>query len=547
MKKTIYLLAVLLSACNGIQVSERLNQVDSLVVKEQFDSANVILSGLEETYMPAEEQAHYYLLRTQLGYLTNEPLPSDSLLDLAIAYYNKVENRQKLADGYYYKSYRSRINQDYPQAILYCKEAERLAKGTNDVRLQFKILESLSYLNGLCGNDQLQLHYAKKALELAQKVQNKNWMAYTYNKISFAFYNLNQNDSALAYVEKSIPCLDYVYDEDKAAFLINAGHLFKNKDTHKAKELFEKSLTYEDHPATYEHLAEISYNEGNSDEAYRLCKIALTKEGRYDKSNLIHSILSYDLERGKLDEASKYVDEVIDIKDSIIYQLRNDTIKDLQLRFDHEVAMHEADKKLISTQWLLMGLLAVLSIMAVYIVVQRKKEDTRQREHQMQLLAYTTEISQLESNRDNALSQIKELESHQEKDSQRIKKLEAEAKDAEEAIRNLNKNIKKLLDDEAPKLKRGRMLYDHIMEGGNTSRWSYKEECLFNNYYAAINYHSFCRIRKVERVSKLSSHNMFYLILKDMGKSDDEVRRILGLSLEGLRSLRNRTRPIEES
>ena len=192
MKKTIYLLAVLLSACNGIQVSERLNQVDSLVVKEQFDSANVILSGLEETYMPAEEQAHYYLLRTQLGYLTNEPLPSDSLLDLAIAYYNKVENRQKLADGYYYKSYRSRINQDYPQAILYCKEAERLAKGTNDVRLQFKILESLSYLNGLCGNDQLQLHYAKKALELAQKAQNKNWMAYTYNKISFAFYNLNQ-------------------------------------------------------------------------------------------------------------------------------------------------------------------------------------------------------------------------------------------------------------------------------------------------------------------------------------------------------------------
>ena len=175
----LFLYAILLSACNGIQVTERLSLIDSLVVKEQYDSACVVLRDLDNTAtMTEEEQAHYYLLATQLGYLTNQPLPSDSLLDQAITYYNKVGNNQKLANCYYYKSARSRLQQDYTQAIWYGKKAEHHANKANDDRLQFKIAENLSYLNGLCGNDQLQLLYAKKALTLAQKEKEKNWIIY---------------------------------------------------------------------------------------------------------------------------------------------------------------------------------------------------------------------------------------------------------------------------------------------------------------------------------------------------------------------------------
>lgn len=539
----LFALILLLIACNGIQISERLNHIDSLVVKEQYDSACVILKELNEANMSAEELAHYYLLKTQLGYLVKKPLPSDSLLDLAITYYNNVRNQQKLANAYYYKSYRSRKEQDFPQAILYGKEAERLAINSNDIYIQFKIAENLSFLNGLCENDLLQLHYAKKALDLAQKAQNKNWMAYSYNKICFAFYNLGQNDSANYYIEKSEPYIEYVYDSDKTGYLTNIGLLYKETDLKKAKEYLEKALAYGELPETYEHLADIYYAEGNKEKAYKLWKEALTKESRYKKDNLIYSILSYDLERGKLDDASNYVDEVLAIKDRIIYQLRTDTIKDLQLRFDHEVAMHEADKKLINTQWMLLGLVVVLGIMALYIFIRRKKEEAMEREHQIQLYAYTTEINQLRANRDSILSQIRNLESHQEKDSQRIREMEEDAKNAELAIEKLNKDIRKLLDDESPKLKRGRMLYDHIMDGGKAHLWSNKEESLFNNYYGAINYQTYNRLRKVERKAKLSAHNLFYLILKEMGKDDEEIKRIMALSPEGLRSLRNRTKP----
>lgn len=547
-KKIIYLLAILLilASCDGVRVSENLNLIDSLIGKEQIDSARVIHNSLNEASMTPEDQAHYRLLTTQLGYLTNHPLPSDSLLDMAIIYYNKVENCQKLADAYYYKSVRAERNNNYLQAILYGKNAERLADQCNDIRLHFKIVENLAYLNGLCENDLLQLQYAQKALGLAQKVNKKNWIVYSYNRISFAFANLNQHDSASFYIEKMIPYIEYVYDSDKAAVLMNMGLLYKDNDPQKAKDLLEKSLGYDELPLALEHLADIYYAEGNKEKAYNLWKEALSKNGGvgYEKDNLIHSIISYDLERGKLDEASANLDKVITIKDSIINVLKNDTIKDLQLRFDHEVAMHETDKKLISTQRLLMGSAIILMLMAFYIYFRKKKEEAKQQEYQDQLYAYTTEINQLTVNREQALAHISELESKKEENLQKISQLEAEAKDAEVAIKKLNQNIKKLLNEEAPKLKEGKLLYDQIMEGKTALLWTHKEEEYFNKYYAATHYQSYNRLRKVKRTTKLSAHNLFYLILKEIGKSDDEVRRIMALSAEGLRSLRSRTKPL---
>lgn len=546
MRKTIHLFAILLmlTACNGARVTEKLNQIDSLIAKEQFDSACIIQNSLTEATMTEEDKAHYCLLSTQLGYVTNHPLPSDSLLEMALTYYNKVGNDQKLANAYYYKSCRSEINNDYPRAILQCKEAERFAMKTDDTHLQYKIAEFLAYLNGMCRNELLQLQYAKKALAIAHVAQNNNWLAYSYNDISFAFRNLGQYDSACFYIEKSIPYSQYVYESGKAGYFTNIGLFYKGKDPEKAKEFLEKAITYEELPEAIEHLADVYYSTGNKEKAYELWKKALTKNSRYDKINLIHSIISYDLEHGNIDDVSKNVDEIINIKDSILNKLKNDTIKDLQLRFDHEVAMHEADKKLLSTQRLLLGSAIVLVLMAFYLFYRKKKEEARQREHQDQLYAYTTEIDQLTANKDKALVHISELESNKDENLQKINQLEKDAKDAETAIKELNLKIKKLLDEGAPKLKEGKMLYDQIMEGKTALNWSYREEEYFNKYYAATNYQSYNRLRKVKRVTKLSAHNMFYLILKEMGKSDEEVKRIMVLSPEGLRSIRNRTKPL---
>ena len=168
-----------------------------------------------------------------------------------------------------------------------------------------------------------------------------------------------------------------------------------------------------------------------------------------------------------------------------------------------------------------MGGAVIMGILIFIIYYRKKKEESLEREHQMQLYAYTTEINNLEAKKENAISQIWELKKSKEEYGQKISELQEEAKNSEAAIHKLNKDIQSLLNERAPKLKQGSLLYNHIMDGGTTSGWHYNETTAFNSYYAATHYRSYSRIMKVERSTKLSAHNLFYLILKDMGKTDD--------------------------
>ena len=539
----IFICAVILLAivgCNHQSMSKRLADIDTLIAKEQFDSACVLLKEVAEASMTEEDQAHYGLLATQLGYLTNNPLPSDSLLDMSITYYYNKGKNQKLADAYYYKSCRER-NNNYPQAILYGKEAERLADQCNDIRLQFKIAENLAYLNGLCENDLLQLQYAQKALALAQKVQNKNWIAYSYNKISFAFYNLGQQDSAYFYIEKSKPYIEYVYDPDKAVFLMNIGLLFKETDKKKAKAYFEESLTYGEIPDDIEHLADVYFAEGKKEEAYQLWKKALATEGRYEKDNIIHSIISYDLERGKLDEASENLDRLITIKDSIINVLRNDTIKDLQMRFDHEVAMHKADKKLIRWQWYL-GIAAFIGLVLIGLWLRKRhkmKATLNKREIEIQHLILQVDDKKNEIQKYE--NQIAQLKAEQQKDSRtlaeqesKIEEMARQKEDAQKDFQMLSDKMKEWTGAEVEKLRQGALLMADVQENKSVRHWSVEKQDALIAYYCAIHTDMVKRINKSPK--KLSNKQILYLILVDMGKSLEDMSEIMGIEKDSLRS-----------
>lgn len=127
MKNILYILFAfpLFTACTHKGVPERLDEIDSLVFAEKYDSAYAVLSEIRESSITeASNKAHYYLLQTQVGYLVNKPLATDSLLDRSIAYYKDHKDNNRLADGYYYKAIREMLGGNYPQAILYSKKAE---------------------------------------------------------------------------------------------------------------------------------------------------------------------------------------------------------------------------------------------------------------------------------------------------------------------------------------------------------------------------------------------------------------------------------------
>lgn len=315
-----------------------------------------------------------------------------------------------------------------------------------------------------------------------------------------------------------MPYFRYIKKKDLPSFLTNAAYVYKYTQPDTAKKYLLESLSQKEHSVTMQHLADIYYMEGNKEEAYRLWKKALAVNDGVPKDNVLHNILDYDMEHGHTDHVCETVNEIIHIKDSMLNSLRNDTLKDLQLRFDHEVAMRRQEQ--VTANWqrgVLAAVILVILLVAV-IIVRRGLEKIRLQEVQMQ---------------------INDHVSH-------IRELEASGEEANEEIERLSQEIQKLTDEESHKLKQGRSLYDQVVEGKSINEWTIKEKRLFINYYKTIDYRTVSRLKKTKRREPLTEHNLLYLILMEMFDQDeDRVTEILGISGNGMRTLKSRTKPIE--
>lgn len=519
MKKLIYIIVLILIfiACYRNGVRERLSEIDSLVTHEQYDSADIIMSKIDTAQLKdKEDKAHYYLLRTQLACVLHKG-DSTNMLNDVITYYLKNQNHVSLANAYYYKGYQKLLKGDVVEAITYYKKAEEQAKVTDNSKLQYKIAESLTYTNEITGNYQLELYYAKKALAYVQSINNKKWEADALFIIGLAYSRLNQKDSMFYYLNKLEPLLKYIPQNDLPAFLINVAYLYKHRQPEKAKHFLLKSLSIKETSSTLEHLADIYYDEGHHEEAYRTWKRALAVNDKNPKDIIIHNLLEYDIEHGKTDNICQQVNEIIAIKDSVIDKLKNDTIKDLQLHFDHEVAMRKQEQETNRWQKGLLATILLVTVLVAYIIIYRYKEKNKLHESQMQI--------------NDLVEQIRELETSGERDS--------------EAIEKLNSQLENTMNKEGRKLKEGKMLYDQIDSGGSAFLWKRREINLFINYYTAINYKKVNRLKNTKRKEKLTPYQLFFLILREMGYNKKKIAEILSIKETSVNTLISRTKPIE--
>ena len=520
MKKIIYFgVLILLSAtCSNNGVIEKLNEVDSLVIHEQYDSADNLMAKIDTFLINnAETKAHYYLLKTQLACVLRKNDSINLLDNIIIPYYKETNNKEKLAEAFYYKGYINIQNGNIPEAITNYKRSEEQAAYTSNIRLKFKISENLSYANMVSGNYPFQLDYAQKSAKLATIIDNKGWIAFSLINIALAHSNLGNTDSSLFYMNQAAQLKEYVPNKEKHGFLINLAFTYKYNQPEIAKKYLHESLSIKETSYAIEHLADIYYEEGCQEEAYRLWKKALTINDKNPKDIILHNLLDYDIEHDRTDSVCQYVNEIIAIKDSIIDNLRNDTIKDLQLRFDHEAAMREQETITNNWQKGLLAAILLITLLIAYIIIKRYREKAKMQEAQMKI--------------NDLMVQMRELEKSEEDNSV--------------AIQRLNDQIRDTIDKEDPLAKKGKILYNQIVEGGTVSDWHKSEFEAFNHYYTVINFQKVNKLKRIKRKEKLTTQKLFFLILVEMGYDKKEITRIFNFKETSVNTLYFRTKPIE--
>ncbi len=571
MKVFIYILTLaefFFVACQQQQQTELLKSIDSLIVDEHYDSAYREVRQLDETLFRDEsDRAHFHLLQIQTCYITMNPVPSDSIINQTVHFYEQQANDELLAEAYYYRGaiyYDSLRNKE---AVACFKKAEGSAMKTDNNRLKYKIAKSLSNINRDASNYSLQLSYAEQAYQTAKKAGNKKWIAYALYHISCAYLNMLEMEKAREYADLMLPYLQYADSSDFGYLYSCLGYAYKDKDTKKSKDYFLKSLTYKEYTSTYEHLADIEMLSGNRDMAYHYWEKAFALEdSSTPKDNLLYNMLQYDLTHGNTKQVCERIYNIMLLKDSINDELKDRTIIEIQNDYDTSVAQHDIKEKKLWITVLALSLLAGLLLFVIYIRHRWSSMKLERSQHQLTVSHYLWEIEGLKRENKFACQQITDYnvkiaeaynelilsESDDVPDTDKVNKLREKIREYKKKILELEEKcvnaenmadkqkevLDKYINDKMPYLLKGKMLYDNIMNNCKITMWTKDDFACFLEYYKTIAYKSYNQIER--SYTHLTDYNKVFLILYELGKNDKDVQEIFCISPETIRVRKHR-------
>ena len=511
-------LVALLMACGGKPTAQELVEVDSLLAVEKNDSAYQIIAAYDPASFENEaDRAYYNLLMTHAAVVSYHWPESDSLINEAIRYYKRTGDKERLTDSYYYLANQYMHQEDWQKSIETLKLAEEQVERTGSDWLKCKVYDALALVNERTANYQLTLDYEKRALGYALRVGRRSTIGYAYSEIAQAFAFMGQADSAAYYTDMQIPYLDDLIKSDgenfSPIFLSNIGYNYMSVGRYEeAEEYLAQSLKIKETAVAYEYLAWIYNKKGDEEYANLLRLKANAINDNWPKHKILYHLLQYDIEHQNLEGAEQKLYRMMTISDSLRKADADRTVLEYQRKFDTLVAQ-EAHRRWLTWAGIALGsLLFVIMLLIVYIRYRRAKERLVLTEQQMLISSYVNEIAQLKS---------------QQADT-----------DTTQQIEELNGKIRELVEQESPRLVRGKLLYDEIRKDGTTSGWSNDDYKCFIDYYKAIDFAAYCRLQK--KYQPKTAHNTFFLILYEMGMDDKDVRRIMGVTQEAIRSTRYR-------
>ncbi len=183
-------------------------------------------------------------------------------------------------------------------------------------------------------------------------------------------------------------------------------------------------------------------------------------------------------------------------------------------------------------------LLVIVVILISYIRYKKYKTDTVIKELQLLVNNYILEISQIKERNNNAENHISELNAIIKDYKVQLENMNQADIVSKQEIRFLNKRIEELMEQESPKFIRGKLLYDKILQNGTTVEWTNDDYNCFVYFYKTTNLASYSKV--IAQYSPKTAHNTFFLLLYEIGKQDKDIRKIMGITQEAIRSTRFR-------
>lgn len=393
------------------------------------------------------------------------------------------------------------------------KNAEYVDKENKPSWLRYHIYINLSFFNHSSGSDRIALDYAFKSLDYAMKENDVTLTCYAYNNIVLSYAGLNMEDSAYFYVRKIIPFLDKIKDEEiRAVYMTNVGYFYYKQGLYdKSERILSETVAIYPYPMALINLGMTCTMLGKEAEADSLFRLAWVDAGYAEKAELLQFRAEQAEKKGKFEASAELYRKAKAMQDSV--EISRDTEGVVTSQREYEQKDYRQRVRRNETVALVMAALAVVALTATGVMLYRRK------------------MNKVQKTVSDGNRRIEEY-------TARIKALELADRRHSDEARRLERKIRRLKDEQNTVINRGKSLYEHIMAGGNTATWKKNNFDEFIEYYRMGHPDMVAGAENGYR--RLSSANIFYLILADMGIDDAGVQRIMCMSPGAVRTMKSR-------
>ena len=394
MKHTLILALLLILTSTACQhrtpITSVFAEAESLIYTHPDSALKLLQTIPTPQRLTGQAQADYALLMTQAKSRNQIYATSDSLIRIAVDYYQNSDEMEQKAKSLLYLGDVMMDMERYADATLPLKQAEELMDKIEDPHIQTLIYNNLGYLNRKAENYKLSFSYYKKALQINRMNGYTEWVV--SNLINIMNLPIPEfADSAKNYIHQLEQEVSSARPDLQEKAYNNIGVYYMNQNQPKKAKVFfnqsiqaAKGINYE----SYLSLAEIYESEKDIKRADSLYLLALQSPVWATKALVYENIYQRKLELGQTEEAAHYMNAYIQAVDSFHTHRQADEIQAIQQKYDQEVILRQKAQIEI---WLYRIVFSFILIITITLTVAWNLDKKRQK----QMLALQERISKI--------------------------------------------------------------------------------------------------------------------------------------------------------
>lgn len=380
-------LLFVITCCNNLPLLPELSKAEQIMETKPDSALKIIESIKNPENLSEREYATYCLLLTQAqdkNYVTHT---SDSLIKIAVNYFEKHYDTNHTIFAYYYMGRVYADLQDALQAQEYYLKALSIKENHTDHRMIARIYNNLGMIYLYQNIYDMALPVHKEALQnlMQVEVDDSINISFVLRNIARIFTKTNQADSAIYYYEQAIR---YSTPKNMSSILNDLGNIYLNKQEYKeADDFLNKAIN----SATYQiafypiylSKGELMVKTNQLDSAKYYLMLSLQSPNIYTKAGSFFNLAKAEKASHNFKEYTSYMEQYLPLQDSILKLSHFENIRVTQSMYNYQLIAKDKAKfekeskdRMITIYQLLTFVIAILT--GSYFVYQ-KEMDKRKR------------------------------------------------------------------------------------------------------------------------------------------------------------------------